>query len=342
MVENIELDPEAVDRAFTRGLKNGVNYLRDLEERALQDYELQGQNQMSIQLCFQSLSKFIATRGVKGLSVQDLEDFGLPMAFLPKIQQIIMMLDTHSPGHSGKIGFYSGVGSPPTPAEVLEELEDQYSEDDFDEFEEDDISEAKDEAKELGSNSIEDETREFKQPYSQPQQRQQQQQSQQQQSQQQQQIPKQQQQNLHYNQQRQQQSQQRQPQQPQQQQQQYDQQHEEEVKYMKAVPVPGGKAQRPSTTDAVTYHENSSKLYTPRYDVVSGAANLPARASTGGPVSYNVETRLSTVKKKNKIVPWIENNNWVLGEKIGSGSFGEVFQCMNDKVTFDLFDYAEK
>ena len=28
-------------------------------------------------------------------------------------------------------------------------------------------------------------------------------------------------------------------------------------------------------------------------------------------------------------VTWIQNNEWRLGEKIGSGSFGEVFQCMN-------------
>ena len=41
-----------------------------------------------------------------------------------------------------------------------------------------------------------------------------------------------------------------------------------------------------------------------------------------------------SVERKTKgsnTVDWIKNNQWKLGDKIGSGSFGEVFQCMNNK-----------
>lgn len=41
------------------------------------------------------------------------------------------------------------------------------------------------------------------------------------------------------------------------------------------------------------------------------------------------------VKKRNKIQKaWITNQQWKLGEMIGSGSFGDVFKVLNDKVIF--------
>jgi hypothetical protein len=40
----------------------------------------------------------------------------------------------------------------------------------------------------------------------------------------------------------------------------------------------------------------------------------------------------SVSSSRGKTASWIVNKEWRLGEKIGSGSFGEVFQGMNNKV----------
>jgi hypothetical protein len=42
-------------------------------------------------------------------------------------------------------------------------------------------------------------------------------------------------------------------------------------------------------------------------------------------------------RRKQKNPSWISKRNWKLGEKIGSGSFGEVFQAMNEKVSSSNF-----
>ncbi len=43
-------------------------------------------------------------------------------------------------------------------------------------------------------------------------------------------------------------------------------------------------------------------------------------------------TTTSVPAFRGKTARWIANREWRLGEKIGSGSFGEVFKGMNDKV----------
>lgn len=41
----------------------------------------------------------------------------------------------------------------------------------------------------------------------------------------------------------------------------------------------------------------------------------------------------SKAKRKSKsVASWIQKGFWTFGENIGKGSFGSVFQCMNDKV----------
>jgi hypothetical protein len=48
---------------------------------------------------------------------------------------------------------------------------------------------------------------------------------------------------------------------------------------------------------------------------------------------YASRSSTSDIRKRSKrSTVWIKEKNWVLGDKIGAGSFGEVFQCMNNKV----------
>jgi hypothetical protein len=42
-------------------------------------------------------------------------------------------------------------------------------------------------------------------------------------------------------------------------------------------------------------------------------------------------------RRRNRgLVPWIQTHDWTLGECIGKGSFGSVYQCMNGKVTNEV------
>jgi hypothetical protein len=67
--------------------------------------------------------------------------------------------------------------------------------------------------------------------------------------------------------------------------------------------------------------------------VGTASSSVTGDNSSGG----NSEKRSSNNggrKKKQENPPWINKRNWRLGDKIGSGSFGEVFQAMNDKVSY--------
>lgn len=55
-------------------------------------------------------------------------------------------------------------------------------------------------------------------------------------------------------------------------------------------------------------------------------ANIPER-------NISTSSGDSSNKKRQKTPTWITSHSWRLGEKIGSGSFGEVFQGLNDKVS---------
>lgn len=69
----------------------------------------------------------------------------------------------------------------------------------------------------------------------------------------------------------------------------------------------------------------------------SSNVNMPFTSAGRGRGSNNINhssmpnLMISKPRRKNKVVSWIADNKWVKGEKIGQGSFGEVFQGMNDK-----------
>jgi hypothetical protein len=71
----------------------------------------------------------------------------------------------------------------------------------------------------------------------------------------------------------------------------------------------------------------------------TGASVTASRASTAGTAGAKRATRASRSSHNGRIktASWIETRGWRLGEKIGSGAFGEVFQGLNDKVLTHIY-----
>ncbi len=67
---------------------------------------------------------------------------------------------------------------------------------------------------------------------------------------------------------------------------------------------------QPQPTQSVEFSAKSSNKYGPSYE----------------------DTAAVSQSRKHKQPQWIDQREWRLGEKIGSGSFGEVYQAMNHKV----------
>lgn len=64
-------------------------------------------------------------------------------------------------------------------------------------------------------------------------------------------------------------------------------------------------------------------------------SNLIGKSTSSSLVKESIsESRSSSagLKKRSKNPDWITKKSWRIGEKIGKGSFGEVFQGFNDKV----------
>ena len=53
-----------------------------------------------------------------------------------------------------------------------------------------------------------------------------------------------------------------------------------------------------------------------------------------GTVAILPYVNASETLRKKKTTSWIHSRKWKSGEVIGKGSFGKVYQCMNDKVYF--------
>ena len=76
-----------------------------------------------------------------------------------------------------------------------------------------------------------------------------------------------------------------------------------------------------TTTPTTTNNNNNNS----RASTASGVLNKRSTTS-------NSRVSRSSVNGRIKTASWIENRQWRLGEKIGSGAFGEVFQGLNDQV----------
>lgn len=62
------------------------------------------------------------------------------------------------------------------------------------------------------------------------------------------------------------------------------------------------------------------------------------RAATAGQAVRS--SNVGGSKRKGRTASWILDHAWRLGDKIGSGSFGEVFQGLNDKVTYNIKTFS--
>jgi hypothetical protein len=60
-----------------------------------------------------------------------------------------------------------------------------------------------------------------------------------------------------------------------------------------------------------------------------------SRGKSNSDVSSKLKER--TKKRSKGTVGWIQREEWSIGENIGKGSFGSVFQCMNNKVLYSSF-----
>lgn len=100
---------------------------------------------------------------------------------------------------------------------------------------------------------------------------------------------------------------------------------------------------RPNTMATVPLKPNTQvhrlqveKLNEPRRVQTADSSNKAVTsASTSASTDarrHSASTSVSTAR--GRTATWITNGEWKLGEKIGSGSFGDVFQCLNHKVNF--------
>lgn len=301
-------DREAMERAFRRGLKSAkLIYLDNLKKKALQDYELHGE-QVNLEKAFQQMKLFIGTNSqkVNAISLKDWRRFGLSDYIVDRLGYIAMQHD--NPGHSASSGSIGSTtkssSSRPTPSGSMHTEEQQYEED-FEEFDEEEYTKLK---SLQDMNKVDDDRGSYAKTGSKK--------------------------------------------------------TNQSPGLISAV-VEEEKLRPKASEDIITPRTTTpaggvvcsiingtrgeGKEATPppklRYPTqesvgISGSSSsgkgVLSAPSTSSSVSKDAvrasDVRSSGIARKGQQVPtWISNREWRMGEKIGAGSFGEVFQAMNNK-----------
>jgi hypothetical protein len=136
--DDIQLDPRQVDEIFARCLNKGAkSYLDRLERIFCLDFD--GDAISSLAAGFEGMRKFIAQKksGYQSIKVADFEDFGISFNFISKIRYLVHRLDTASPRQStNRLSQNSRRASVMTASSVQDDCDDDYG-DDFEDDEDD-------------------------------------------------------------------------------------------------------------------------------------------------------------------------------------------------------------
>lgn len=125
--EDLDIDPSIIEAAFCRGIRGGAPYVEKLLSKAMSDYELHSEKNMN--QCLLKLRDFVSIDkdNCHALLLEDLvEEFGLPKDLLPRLSQLILQIDNTSPTASSRLQ-----DSKSTPNTIRSEDCEEIDEDDY-------------------------------------------------------------------------------------------------------------------------------------------------------------------------------------------------------------------
>ena len=138
--DDIQLDPRQVDEIFARCLNKGAkSYLDRLERISSHEVDFDRDEISSLAAGFEGMRKFIAQKknGYQSIKVADFQDFGISVNFISKIRYLVHRLDTASPRQStNRLSQNSRRASVMTASSVQDDCDDDYG-DDFEDDEDD-------------------------------------------------------------------------------------------------------------------------------------------------------------------------------------------------------------
>ena len=139
--DDIQVDPRQVDEIFTRCLNKGAkSYLDRLERLSSHEIDFGLEAGGTLAVGFEGMRKFLAQKknGYQSIKVADFQDFGIPVNFISKIRYLVHRLDTASPRQSSTrpVSLNGRRSSAMTTSSVQDDCDDDYG-DDFEDDEED-------------------------------------------------------------------------------------------------------------------------------------------------------------------------------------------------------------
>ena len=139
--DDIQLDAGQVDEIFARCLNKGAkSYLDRLERLSSHEIDFGRDEGGNLAVAFEGMRKFIAQKksGYQSIKVADFHNFGIPVNFISKIRYLVHRLDTASPRLSTNRGLSLNGRrlSTMTTSSVQDDCDDDYG-DDFEDDEED-------------------------------------------------------------------------------------------------------------------------------------------------------------------------------------------------------------